>query len=274
LISFEKVLKEAEKSRQEALKVKTDLDAIKAEEDKKLKEITDERRKLEVEKEKFYTRAKAESRRIVNEKLDEADEIIDEIKVLFDKAELTSGDLIKARTLRNKLEDKKYSLDEVEDTIVNYSPVNAEKLKGGDEVYHKPTDSICKVNSVNAKKNECEVFMGNLRIKAKISDLFFVSKAREKNKTTVAVKRESFVKPITEINVIGLTVMEALPEIENFIDQAIVNNLEEVKIIHGKGLKILSSAIQDSLRRNKRVESYRFGKYGEGERGVTFVKLK
>ena len=273
-ISFEKVLKEAEKSRQEALKVKTDLDIIKAQENEKLKEINDERKRLENEKEKFYTKAKAESRRIVNEKLEEADEIIDEIKVLFDKEELTSGDLIKARTLRNKLEDKKYSLDEVEDKIINYLPVTAEKLKLNDEVYHKPTDSICKVNTVNVKKNECEVFMGNLRIKAKISDLFFVSKAKEKNKTIVSLKRESFIKPITEINVIGLTVMEALPEIENFIDQAIVSNLEEVKIIHGKGLKILSTAIHDSLRRNKRVESYRFGKYGEGERGVTFVKLK
>ena len=84
-IAFEKVLKEAEKSRQEALKVKTDLDIIKAEEDKKLKEIDSERLKLENEKEKFYTKAKAESRRIVNEKLEEADEIIDEIKILFDK---------------------------------------------------------------------------------------------------------------------------------------------------------------------------------------------
>lgn len=273
-ISFEKVLKEAEKSRQEALKVKAELDVIKLEQEKKLREINDEKRKLEQEKEKFYTKAKAESRRIVNEKLEEADEIIDEIKVLFDKAELTSGDLIKARTLRNKLEDKKYSLDEVEEQITNYSPVDATKLKNGDEVFHKPTETICKVNTVNAKKGECEVFMGNLRIKAKINDLFFVSKKKETAKTTVAVKREGFVTPITEINVIGLTVLEALPEIENFIDQAVVNNLEEIKIIHGKGLKILSTAIQDALRRNKRVDSYRFGKYGEGERGVTFVKLK
>ena len=141
-------------------------------------------------------------------------------------------------------------------------------------MFHKPTDSICKVNSINPKKGECEIFMGNLRIKAKISDLFFVSKARQKPKTTFALKRETLTTPITEINVIGKTVMEAIPEIEDFIDQAIVNNLEEVKIIHGKGLKILSTAIHDYLRRNKRVESYRFGKYGEGERGVTFVKLR
>ncbi|MBR2337690.1 MAG: endonuclease MutS2 [Clostridia bacterium] len=273
-ISFEKVLKEAEKSRQEALRVKTELDVIKLEQEKKLKEINEERRKLEQEKEKFYTKAKAESRRIVNEKLEEADEIIDEIKVLFDKAELTSGDLIKARTLRNQLEDKKYSLEEVEEKITNYMPVSPDKLKEGDEVFHKPTESVCRVNAINVKKGECEIFMGSLRIKAKLSDLFFVANAKQENKTTVAVKRDGFIRPITEINVIGLTVMEALPEIEDFLDQAIVNNLEEVKIIHGKGLKILSTAIHDALRRNKRVESYRFGKYGEGERGVTFVKLK
>ncbi len=273
-ISFEKVLKEAEKSRQEALDLKTKLELIKIEEDKKLKEINDERQKLEVEKERFYTKAKAESRRIVSEKLQEADDIIEEIKVLFDKEELTSGDLIRARTLRNKLEDKKYDLDEVEEKIVNYSPVNAKILKVGDEVFYKPTESICKVNSINEKKGECEIFMGTVRIKAKLSDLFFVSKAKQTQKTTVAVKRESFISPLIEINVIGLTVLEAIPEIESFIDQAIVNNLEEVKIIHGKGLKILSTAIHDFLRRNKRVESYRFGKYGEGERGVTFVKLK
>ena len=99
-------------------------------------------------------------------------------------------------------------------------------------------------------------------------------KAKQTQKTAVALKRETASSPTLEINVIGLTVMEALPLIDDFIDQAIVNNLEEVKIIHGKGLKILSTAIHDSLRRNKRVESYRFGKYGEGERGVTFVKLK
>ena len=271
-VSFENVLKEAEKSRREAEDIKEELEKIKVEESAKLKEIETERNKLNDEKEKFYQKAKSESRRIVNEKLDEADEIIDEIKVLFDKAELDSGDLIKARTLRNKLEDKKYSLEEVEEKIVNYKPVDAETLKIGDKVYYKPTETLCEVASINLKKKECEVFMGAIRMKAKISDLFFVSHKTEP-KTSVALKRGT-VTPVTEINVIGESVMEALPEIEQFIDQAVINNLEEVKIIHGKGLKILSTAIHDALKRNKNVESYRFGKYGEGERGVTFVKLK
>ncbi len=273
-ISFEKVLHEAENARQNAEKIKIDLEKIKAEESEKLDEINREKKRLENEREKFTSNAKAESRRIINEKLEEADEIIDEIKVLFDKAELDSGDLIKARTLRNRLEDKKYSIDDADVTIVNYRPVDVNSLKEGDSVYYKPMDSICKVNSVNVKKGECEIFVGSLRLKVKLKDLFFVSSEKQKPKTTVALKRETFVKPITEINVIGKDTMEALIEVEQFIDQAIINNLEEVKIIHGKGLKILSAAIHDYLRRNKRVESYRFGKYGEGEHGVTFVKLK
>ena len=271
-VSFENVLKEAEKSRREADEIKDELEKIKREETEKLNEIDVERAKLNSEKEKFFQKAKSESRRIVNEKLEEADEIIDEIKVLFDKAELDSGDLIKARTLRNKLEDKKYSLDDVEEKIVNYEPVKIETLKAGDKVYYKPMESLCEISTVNVKKGECEVFMGAVRMKVKAKDLFFVSH-KTVPKTSVALKREA-VKPITEINVIGESVMEAIPEVEQFIDQAVINNLEEIKIIHGKGLKILSTAIHDYLKRNKNVESYRFGKYGEGERGVTFVKLK
>ena len=88
------------------------------------------------------------------------------------------------------------------------------------------------------------------------------------------MKREIGAAPKLEVNVIGKTVPEALPEVEAFLDQAVLSNLEEVKIIHGRGMKILSTAIHDMLRRDKRVESFRFGKYGEGEHGVTFVKLK
>lgn len=271
-LSFEKVIREAEKSRQEAENLKREIELIKKEQVEKLDAIDAERKKLDEEKEKFYQKAKSESRRIVNEKLEEADEIIDEIKILFDKAELDSGDLIKARTLRNKLEDKKYALEDVEERITNYKPVDPQTLKSGDKVYHKPTETLCSVGQINLKKKECEVFMGSLRINAKISDLFFVSKATAP-KTSVSLKREA-ATPTTEINVIGQTVVEAIPEVEAFLDQAVVNNLEEVKIIHGKGLKILSTAIHEYLKKNKSVVSYRFGKYGEGERGVTFVKLK
>lgn len=272
-VGFENVLKEAEKTRRECEESKIEIDALKQKERDVLAEIEKERARLNEEKEKFYAKAKSESRKIVNEKLEEADEIINEIKVLFDKEELTSGDLIKARTLRNKLENKKYDSEDSEENIVNYVPVDPEKLKPGDKVYYKGVQGVCTVHSVSAKKGECEIFMGAIRTKVPVKDLFFVSKGVTTPKTTVSLKRET-VMPQTEVNVIGMNVPDALEEVSRFLDASILNNMEEVKIVHGKGMKILSSAIHDYLKKNKQVVSYRFGKYGEGEHGVTFVKLK
>ncbi|MDD7214315.1 MAG: endonuclease MutS2 [Clostridia bacterium] len=272
-VGVENVLKEAEKTRRECEESKIEIDALKQKERDVLAEIEKERARLNEEKEKFYAKAKSESRKIVNEKLEEADEIINEIKVLFDKEELTSGDLIKARTLRNKLENKKYDSEDSEENIVNYVPVDPEKLKPGDKVYYKGVQGVCTVHSVSAKKGECEIFMGAIRTKVPVKDLFFVSKGVKTPKTTVSLKREA-VMPQTEVNVIGMNVPDALEEVSRFLDASILNNMEEVKIVHGKGMKILSSAIHDYLKKNKQVVSYRFGKYGEGEHGVTFVKLK
>lgn len=272
--SFENVLKEAEKTRQECKSLKAEIEEIKAKEVAALAEIDKTRDKLNAEKEKFYAQAKAESRRLVNEKLEEADDIINEIKILFDKEELTSGDLIKARTLRNKLEDKKYSLEDVEEKLVNYKPVDPDELKEGDKVYYKNIDGVCTVHAVNRKKGEAEIFMGSLRMKAPFDKLSVVSTKVDAGKTTVSLKREITPSVKTEINVIGYNVPDALEEVSRFLDASILSNLKEVKIIHGKGMKILSSAIHDYLRKNKQVVSFRFGKYGEGEHGVTFVKLK
>ena len=80
--------------------------------------------------------------------------------------------------------------------------------------------------------------------------------------------------PMLEINVLGMTVEEALFEVDNFIDKAVTDNLAEVKVIHGVGTGKLRAAISQHLKRNRNVESFRLGKYGEGETGVTIIKLK
>ena len=80
--------------------------------------------------------------------------------------------------------------------------------------------------------------------------------------------------PCLEINLVGLTVHEALPEVEAFLDSALLSNLEEVRIVHGMGTGKLRAGIHEYLRTNRNVESFRLGKYGEGDTGVTIVKLK
>jgi len=68
--------------------------------------------------------------------------------------------------------------------------------------------------------------------------------------------------------------LEAVPIVERYIDSCSQNGLETVTIIHGKGTGALRTAVQQSLKRHKLVKSFRLGRYGEGESGVTVVELK
>ena len=77
-----------------------------------------------------------------------------------------------------------------------------------------------------------------------------------------------------EINLIGHRVDEALFNLDNYISQAILHNCSEIRIVHGKGTGILRKAVQDYLKTSPAVESFRIGKYGEGESGVTIATLK
>lgn len=98
-----------------------------------------------------------------------------------------------------------------------------------------------------------------------------------KKNTEVRVKKSmpaATMSPLLEINVLGMTVEEALYEVDNFIDKAVMDNLEEIKVIHGVGTGKLRSAIAQHLKRHKNVKSFRLGKYGEGETGVTIITLK
>lgn len=275
-VSFEKVISEAEKTRRAAEKQLEEYEVISREKQAELDHILNERAKFDKEREKFFATAKIESRRIVNESVEEAEELLAEIKSILDKEEITSGDLIRARTLKNKLEQQKYKLDAEQPVIFTEKPINPEKIKTGDRVYIPSMEADGVVLTVNKKKQVCDVSLGDKKVLLSFSALYEgrTKKQQKKSDVTVRIDRSNFTPPSTQINVIGMNTDEALEEVKNFLDRAVLNNLPEVKIIHGVGLKILSSAIHDMLRKHPHVESFRFGKYGEGEHGVTFVTLK
>lgn len=275
-VSFEKVISEAEKTRRAAEKQLEEYEVVTRESKAELDAILQERAKLEKEREKLYLNAKVESRRIVNESVEEAEDILSEIKAILDKDEIDSGDLIKARTLRNKLEEQKYKLESEATVVPTDKPVDGEKLKTGDRVYIPSMEADGVVVSVNRKKGICDVNLGDKRVNLSFAALYMPRKKAEKKQPQVTVKidRSNFTAPEMQINVIGLNVDEALDKCMNFLDRAVLNNLPEVKIIHGVGLKKLSTAIHEMLRKHPHVEKFRFGKYGEGEHGVTFVTLK
>ena len=285
---FENIVRSAEESRIQADAVLCETNRLKQEWEEKLALLEQEREKLKKEKEKLYVSAKAESRRIINEKSAEAEEFLKEIEEIFAKEELTQADLIKARTLKNKISDKVYDSEaEAGDDLAQYAPISADKLKIGMKVFVGIAGQEGVVQNIRTQKNEAEILCGNMRIRSKISDLTVLispqktqtvaKKAKVKKPSgDVQIKKSVTPRamPLLEVNVIGLTVAEALPEVEAFIDSAVISNLEEVRVVHGVGTGRLRAGIHDFLRGNRHVESYRLGKYGEGEAGVTIVKIR
>ena len=285
--TFENIVSSAEESRIRADEQLKETGRLKAEWQEKLNLLEEEREKLRKEKEKLFTTAKAESRRIVNERTADAEELLAEIEAVFEKQNLTEADLIKARTLKNKLGDLAYRSEEEERVLPQYLPATAASLKTGAKVYLKNTGQEGTVQALRPQKNEAEVLCGNIRVRSKISDLLIVAEKektgqklpkwqREKKKETVSVSKSLTPKPTPslELNVIGMTVHEALPEVEAFIDSAVVSNLEEVRIVHGVGTGKLRTGIHEFLRKHANVAQFRLGQYGEGDIGVTVVKIK
>lgn len=277
-ISFENVLEEAQNARKAAEKQIDEYEAINKEKKFELDALLAERAKFDKEREKFFMNAKIESRRIINQSLEQADEYLQSIKEIYDREEISGGDLIKARTLRNKLEEEKYKIESEKEVNFTDVKIDENKLRVGDRVYVDSMKANGEVVVINKKKRIAEVGVGAVRVSVKFDDLYLPHKEKKKkgesSSVSVRIDRANFNAATNQINVIGKNTDEALADVENFLDQAVVNNLNEVKIIHGVGMKILSTAIHDMLKKDPRVAEFRFGKYGEGEHGVTFVTLK
>lgn len=283
--SFENILRTAEETRIRADREKEEIEKMKREWAEKVAALDAEREKFNKERENFNVKAKTEARRIVNERTAEADELLAEIETIFAKEELSQADLIQARTLKNRLRDKAYEQDEEETDSHKYEPLDLSKLKIGYKVYVPAMESEGVIRAIRADKKEAEVEVNGIRSRLKFASLqqpvAAATAAPSKNPKFIKEDKVQVVRniaprlsPLAELNLLGLTVQEALVEVEPFIDAAIVSGLSEVKIVHGFGTGKLRKGIHEYLRTHSRVESYRLGKYGEGEGGVTIVKLK
>ncbi|MBD5632655.1 MAG: endonuclease MutS2 [Clostridia bacterium] len=273
--SFENVVRRAEESRIEAEKKLSEINAIELEWRQKLEQVNSKIEELNREKEKINRSARVESRRIINERTEQAEQMLEKIEEIFKKEELSEKDLIAARTLKNKL--LKSAFDEEEETkkVNDFAEATAENIKVGITVFIKPMDCRGQVTGYSPNKGEAEVLCGSIKMHLKLKDLLIVGNTEKTKPQKVKVtKNLPKSQPVLEINVLGMTVPEALYEVDNFIDRAVTDNLEEIKVIHGVGTGKLRQAISEHLKKHRSVESFRAGKYGEGETGVTFIKLK
>ena len=270
---YERTLQNAEESRIRSEELEAQMRTLKEEWKARLAALEKEEEKFKREKEKFLLSSKAEARRIVNERTAEAEELLAEIEEIFKQKTISESDLIKARTLKNQMARSGIERDELPARL---EPVDWTKLKEGDLVLVGSMEAEGTVLSLKRDRGEAQVQCGAIRVKVKSDDLFLPRRNAPKaeEKVRVVKKLNERPMPVREVNVIGLSVSEALIEVENFLDSAIISNLSQVRIVHGMGTGKLRKAIHEMLKKHRNVKEFRLGVYGEGESGVTIATLQ
>jgi len=130
------------------------------------------------------------------------------------------------------------------------------------------------VSKVFKGKNQVEIEREGLKITVSADDIELLDEHGQPQTGGPSANISPAANIPNELNLRGLTVDEALAELTRYMDQALLSDWQEVRIIHGKGTGTLRQAIHDFLRRQKRIAGFRLGGWGEGDSGVTIVRLK
>ena len=157
--------------------------------------------------------------------------------------------------------------------------VPLKEVQIGQEVLIAELNQLATVTARPDRNGMVEVRAGIMKTKVPLSGLCAPDKmdkcpAREPRRSSTHVQLDKSRKASMEINLLGYTVDEALAEVDKFLDSGMLRGQQTLYIIHGNGTGALRTAIQKHLRTHKAVKSFRPGRYGEGENGVTVVELK
>ena len=221
---------------------------------------------LKLQEKNIIINAKREARNILLDAKEEANEII---KKMNDESSNS-----KLNNLRNAINNKIKNITIENEIIQNSQVIPKEQIKPNEKVFVAKLNQNGIVLSNISKSNEVQVQIGNIKMNINIKDLSF-PKEEPKKKTVSSFSSVSKSKSVsTELNIIGLTVDEAIPIVDKFLDDSYLAKLEIVRIVHGKGTGKLKNGVHQFLKTNPHVKTYRMGTYGEGEMGVTVVTLK
>ncbi len=235
------------------------------------------RKLAEAEREKAGVSARREADRLLREARRVSEEVFDELNELRKAA-------MKAENVQQMNEAKVELVRKLNDAQDGLGMRQAEEeapqaptrpVKPGDTVILLKLGTPATVISVSQDRT-LTLQAGILRVTAKESEVRLkesaeVVKAKFKEKTESRLHSLA-VSP--EVDLRGMMTDEALLLLERYLDSARIAKLNTVRIIHGKGTGALRRAVTDYLRRESGVKSFRLGRYGEGEDGVTVAELK
>ena len=277
--SFEATIEKLEQTR--AL-----LERDRAETAKKLREAEESAKKaaflraeLSVRLEKADEKAKRDAERIIAEARQTAENTfaeLDEMRRKMNDDEQTQ-EINHARSeLRRKLNESQGKLKAKAPEQPKEEKKSAREVRAGDTVEIKSMGVKAEVIDVNPD-GSLNLRAGIMNVKLKPDDVYLIeghAAKQKKQSVTLAGSTAPRAAVSPEIDLRGMESIEAVNAAEQYIDSAVMGKLKTVTIIHGKGTGALRAAVQQMLKRNKAVKSYRLGRFGEGESGVTIVELK
>ena len=279
--TFEDLLAHLEESRVTIEKEQAQIQSYKMEIEKLKARLERKEEKLDEQRDRFIRDAKEEAQKILRDAKETADQTIRNINKLGDTAGLTKQLEAERTKLREKLggveKDLGLGSQQQKKPAKTVSP---KKLKLGDGVRVLTMNLNGTVSSLPNAKGDLYVQMGILRSLVNIKDIQLLDEPAVtgpaiSNKTgsgKIRMSKSSSISP--EVNLIGMTVDEAMPVLDKYLDDAYLSHLNQVRVVHGRGTGALKTAVHKRLKKLKYVKEFRLGEFGEGDTGVTIVTFK
>ena len=275
-VSFEDMMAELQDSRVKLLNEQEEITRYKSEIRTLRDALQKKQDRIDERKEKILSDASAQANAILQEAKDYADETMKNFHK-FGKASISVKDMEAERArLREKIKEN-------DSRTAKAAPKPKKKLKAaalhiGDRVRVLSLNLEGTVSTLPNPKGDLFVQMGILRSQVNINDLEYIGEAEnlQKGMTTGGgkLRMSKSAAVSTEINLIGMTVDEAIAHLDKYLDDAYLAHVPSVRIVHGKGTGALRTAVHQYLKRYKHVKSFRLGTFGEGDAGVTIAEFK
>ena len=281
-VRFEDVLTQLEEKRQRLEKAQTEADRLWQQREEDARKARTFREQMERAKDNARQKGEAEAKRIVREAEQKTSEIfaeLDDLRRQQQKAADMQAINDARAAVKHQLKEANNALHIREEAEPTFTP--SRPIAVGDTVELPGVRTGATVVNVNGD-GTLLLQAGKLKMTVKANQVRLLETAEEiekKNRQRTISKAASpevrlAARAASELDIRGLETLEAESVVENYIDAAVMAKLGTVTIIHGKGTGALRKAVHEMLKRNKAVKSFRLGRYGEGEAGVTVVELK
>ena len=275
---FEDVLSQLESQRQQMESARVEAERLRQETAKIKQQSEQYQAQLQKEKEKAMESARKEAQYIIEEARAAANLASEELKAmkkqLQDRADTTGFNQRQSELRRN--------LNEAEDRLRSAQPKRerpkpSRGILVGDTVELLKLGTKASVIGIN-KDGSLQLQAGILKMTASPEEVYLLENEnpyKEKGARPKHSGREMKLSAMpTEIDLRGMDAIEAICVLDRYLDEAMRANLTQVRIIHGKGTGTLRAAVQQDLKKNKYIKSFRLGVYGEGEDGVTIADFR